>query len=488
MFKKLKLLSGTFKGNSFVETLNHTKNYLLSSVANEGLKFVSIPVFTYLLSPEDYGIINIFGSYVAIFAILLVLNLNGAISRYYYEEKEDFSQFLSFSIALTFSVFSFLIAGFLIFQEQLASWMDLPVSVIPYFIPAVLMGIITSLFRQVFMPRRETKKIRKLAIAETYIGFAFAVGFILLQKHELYLGRLKGDVAIFLIFGFIKIREVFKYTSIRFKFNFSHLKYILSFSIPNIPYLLSGLILSQFDRIMINNMDGAKDAGLYSFAYNIAMLQLMVSNSLHYAWTPNYYAFMNCKNYQDMDKESHLIIKIITLSTIALIFFAREIGMLLSSSGYHSALNVVPIILIGHFFVGLNPFSKNAILYSKKTYITALLTLSAGILNIVLNSIFIPKFGYIAAAITTAVSYFYLYLAEIIVAKFVLKYHIFSPLRMKREFIVLGIAVFLYCFLFNQELLSGIVGVLVKLIIVLIAAATILSDTRNKILQTLNKL
>jgi O-antigen/teichoic acid export membrane protein len=486
MFDKVRKISQKLSGNPFVETLKHTKNYLISSIANEGLKFVSIPVFTYLLTPEDYGIINIFSTYVAIFSILLVLNLNGAISRYYYEEKDDFKEFLGFSISLAFSVFSFSFAALLLFRSQIASWLELPVSVIPYFIPAVLLGIIASIFSQVFQPRKETKKIRKLAIAQTYIGFALAVVFILLQKNELYLGRLKGDVAIFLIFGFIKLRDVLKFTSFKFKFNKIHLKYILAFSIPNIPYLLSGLILSQFDRIMINNIDGAKDAGLYSFAYNIAMLQLMVSNSLHNAWTPNYYAFMNRKNYEDMDKESHLIIKIITLSTIALIFFAKEIGMLLSSSGYHSALYVIPIILIGHFFVGLGPFNKNAILYSKKTYITALMTLSAGALNIILNSIYIPKFGYEAAAITTGVSYFYLYLAELLIAKYVLRFHIFSPLKMKGEFFILGISVLLYYYLFNQDF-AGFTSFLLKIIVISTAAVAIFWGMIYKNLLTLKK-
>ncbi|HPJ68323.1 MAG TPA: oligosaccharide flippase family protein [Desulfobacteraceae bacterium] len=486
MFKSLSKASKAVQEAPFFETLNHSKNYLISSVAQEGLKFVSIPVFTYLLTVEDYGIINIFSSYVSIFVILLVFNLHGAVSRYYYEEKEDFNQFLGFSIALVGCIYSFSIAGFLIFQRHISSWIELPESVIPYFIPAVLMGIISSLFRQVYQPRKETKRIRRVSIAQTYVGFALAVGFILLQKDELYLGRLKGDVAVFIIFGFLRMRDVLRYTSFRFKFNKEHLKYILNFSLPNIPYLLSGIIIAQFGRIMLNNTNGSEEAGLYSFAYNIATLQIMISNSLHNAWTPNYYAYMNRTNYEVMDNESHLIIKLITLSAIILIMFANELGALLSPDSYHTALNAIPVIILGHFFLGILPFNKNAIQYSKKTYITAATTISAGILNIVLNALFIPKYGYIAAAYSTLASYAYLYIIETIISKYFLKYHIFSPGKLKIEFIVLGGVLILYYLLFSTSSVFSFQNLVLKLLIVGITV-TILFWKKRKLVVSIFK-
>lgn len=487
MFKRISKASKAVQKAPFFETLNHSKNYLIASIANEGLRFISIPVFTYLLTVEDYGIINIFASYVSIFSIILVLNLHGAVSRYYYEEKEDFKQFLGLSISLVGCLFSFSVAGLLIFQKQISNWIELPVSVIPYFIPAVMMGIISSLFRQVFQARRETKKIRRISISQTYVGFALAVGFILLQKDQLYLGRLKGDVAVFLIFGFLMMKDVLKYTSFKFKLNEEHFKYIVNYSLPNIPYLLSGIIVSQFDRIMINNINGSEEAGLYSFAYNIATLQIMVSNSLHNAWTPKYYEYMNRANYQEMDRDSHRIIKLITFALIVLILFAKEIGALLSPSSYHTALNVIPIILTGHFFIGLMPFNKNAILYAKKTYITALTAISTGVLNIVLNVIFIPKYGYVAAAYTTLASYAYLYIIEIIISRFALKYHIFSPGKMKIEFLLLACTLLIYYLFFSKEAGFSFQDLFLKVLIIGLGASIIFWKQKGKIISIFKK-
>ncbi|MBI4234998.1 polysaccharide biosynthesis C-terminal domain-containing protein [Candidatus Peregrinibacteria bacterium] len=59
--------------------------------------------------------------------------------------------------------------------------------------------------------------------------------------------------------------------------------------------------------------------------------------------------------------------------------------------------------------------------YEKKNIYLSLVVLAAGVLNVILNALFIPDFGYIAAAYTTAVSYFAMAVFAFIVSKKVLK-------------------------------------------------------------------
>ncbi|MCD6579591.1 polysaccharide biosynthesis C-terminal domain-containing protein, partial [bacterium] len=60
-------------------------------------------------------------------------------------------------------------------------------------------------------------------------------------------------------------------------------------------------------------------------------------------------------------------------------------------------------------------------LYKKKTLLVSINSLIAGILNIILNYIFIPKYGIFAAAFTTMVSFFFLAILHYINARFILK-------------------------------------------------------------------
>lgn len=435
------------KKSSFYETLVHSKNYFVTTLANEGLKFLSIPILTYLLSTSDYGVLNIFASWVSIFAVIAVANLSGAISRYYYEFSRDFGYFLGFSIVITAAAFSFSVVLILLFRKTLMQWMELPNMVVFFFIPAVLFEIINLIFRQVYQPLKQSKRIRKYSIGTVYITFALTIAFILLREDTKYIGRLQALVVVSGFYSVIKLRDVLKYAKIGFRKRY--LKYIVNFSVPNIPYLLSGVILSQFDRIIINNQMGSSEAGLYSFAYNIGMLQLMVSNAIHNAWTPKYFANMHKNENSEIIKDASYFSRLMALAACFLILYGVEIGSVLSSSSYHASLYLIPLIVIGHFFVGISPFNKNAILHAKKTYITAAMTLSAGLINIVLNVWLIPIYGVVAAAYSTVFCYLTLFVTEYLVSKYYLKKVVVPLYTFKRAIIVLVLGASVYYAFFN---------------------------------------
>lgn len=429
------------------ETLMHSKDYLSIALANEGLKFLSIPVLTYLLSTADYGILNIFGSWVSILSILFVLNMNGAISRYYYEYSKDFGYFLGYSLLLALVFFTVSAVIMICNRAYFAELFELPEPVIWFLVIAVLFEVINLSFRQVFQPRKETKRIRKYSIGAVYITFVFTVLLILLREDDKYIGRLQSLILVGGIYSIIKFRDILKFVKLGFRARY--FQYIWRFCLPNIPYLLSGVILSQFDRIMINKELGNSDAGLYSFAYNIGMLQLMVSNAIHNAWTPKYFEAMHSKDHNRIVSDGKLFSRIIAFGAAFLILYGMEIGKLLSAEAYHASLSIIPWIVIGHFFVGISPFSKNAILYEKKTYITALLTFGAGVVNVMLNMYFIPLYGGIAAAYTTLATYMLLFLTEYLVVKYFIKLAII-PLKT----FLLPLVVILGVIMIDQKIFS----------------------------------
>lgn len=216
-----------------------------------------------------------------------------------------------------------------------------------------------------------------------------------------------------------------------------------------IPAYISSILLAQFDRIMINSYIGSAEAGLYSFAYNISSLQIMLANALIYAWVPEYYRYMNDGNYRQHDQDVIKLVRLIALTSCGLILFADQIGRVLGASNYHAALSLIPIIVAGQFFIAFNSFTKNHVSYSKKTYVSAVVILLGATLNVILNIIYIPKHGMIAGAYTTLISYIFQAALMIIAVKYYLKAHITNPLRMLDALFVLGIASVCYYSLMN---------------------------------------
>lgn len=199
------------------------------------------------------------------------------------------------------------------------------------------------------------------------------------------------------------------------------MKYFLHYGVPLIFYSLSGVILAQFDKIMVNKYLGSSAAGLYSFAAIVGSILTVFSSAMFQAWNPDYFKHMDEKNHQQLNTDAYRIFKIVAFCALGLIFFSQEIGMVLSSSSFYEALPVIPIIVIGYIFNAIFMFYGWNIEYEKKNIYLSLVVLAAGALNVILNILFIPDFGYIAAAYNTAVSYFAMAGFAFIVSKKILK-------------------------------------------------------------------
>ena len=98
--------------NNFIDFLKHSRNYLIASVATSSLAFVAIPVYTRLLSTEDYGIVSVFMGVVSLVAPIMTLSTDRAVSRYYFDKKSknDYVLFYLF--------FLILFIGFVIFKSH----------------------------------------------------------------------------------------------------------------------------------------------------------------------------------------------------------------------------------------------------------------------------------------------------------------------------------------------------------------------------------
>jgi O-antigen/teichoic acid export membrane protein len=135
MLKKLKLDSNT------ISFLKHGKNYLSASLLTKGLSLISIPVMTRLLSPSDYGILAVFMSLAGILGIFFGFGIRGAISRYFYENTQDFDRFFSTNLFFV-NLLGIILSIFLyLFRVEISILMNIPVSLVLF---AIVVAFIST--------------------------------------------------------------------------------------------------------------------------------------------------------------------------------------------------------------------------------------------------------------------------------------------------------------------------------------------------------
>ena len=224
-------------------------------------------------------------------------------------------------------------------------------------------------------------------------------------------------------------------------YNREYWTYALKIGLPMIPHGLALILLAQMDRIMIKDILGDADSGLYIFGYSFATLMMIITNAVGQAWLP---WFNETLFAGERDRIRQIHKKLVMLGcflSFAFIVVAPEALMLLSISNdsYWVAKFVVPPIVLGTLAQYFYTNYVNVEIFCKKTTFIAVGSCVAAALNWVLNSAFIPRYGYIAAAYTTLASYLILMVMHFIMARFILKEKVYDDLYMFMAMLVMTV-------------------------------------------------
>lgn len=402
-----------------MELITHSKNYILAQFLTLGLAFLTLPIFTRLMSPVEYGIMSVYISFEGIIAIIFGLGIRGAVSRYYYEDKDDFFDFLSSNVWLILIASVGLTVLAILFINQLQSFLNIPYGMIYIAFGIAIPQAIFQLYESYLQASRKSKKVASLNVIRALLATGLAIAIMLQMDNEKYyakaIGQGAGAITLFIII------LLYLKNNLKFSIKKEHLSYSLVFGLPIIFHLLSQNILNSFDQIIINQLVGPRETGIYSVAYKIGMVQNLISMGILTAWTPIFYEKLNKRKYDDINALAKKYAFIVVLVAVFLIFFAKEIIIILADKKYHEALNIIPVIIISYYFFFLYTMYVNYAFYEKKTKNIAAITIIAGGLNILLNYLLIPKFGYTAAAWTTLISYFTLFLLHFLNVKWIIK-------------------------------------------------------------------
>jgi len=434
-------------GKESFEFINHAKNYMTATFFTKAIGFISVPIFTRLMTPEEYGVLAIFTSLIAISTILMGLNFHGSVMRYYHEEEKNFGEFISSNILFLFLFNIFSIYFINLFKYKIASFIGVELRVLIIAVAVSVFNIPIKILLAYLQSSKQSMKYSVISVSKSIIMIIISVIWVYLLNDRRYLGRMYGQLTIYAILFFLTIIYFVKLGKPKFKKKY--VKYSLIYSIPLMPHALSGFILSYFDRIAINQLTGSLNTGLYSFAYNVGMIMNVVVMAMNKAWVPIFYEKLKNSDYIIINKMASNYAKYIFLAAASLILFSKELVMILADKEYYSALELLPIIILSYVFVFLYTIFANYSFYKKKTGLISLATLLAGIINIGLNYWLIPEFGYIAAAYTTLFSYVLLFIFHYINAKFIMKKNIINFKNIFLDLLMVLVLLFVYLILFS---------------------------------------
>lgn len=377
--------------------------FIVCNVLVRGLSFLTLPIFSRLLTTEEYGQINVYQSWLSLFSIITTLTIWGGVFnvgmvKYSDRKYEMISAFqgLATTITITVGVVCLLLVSSI--QPILKISNHLIICMFVEILTQTPFNLWATEQRYIF----EYKKLIVLTIAMSFMIPLLGIIMVVNTTYKVEAKILSG-IIVQLIFGLY----FFFYNQWRGKrfFSAEFWKYGFLFNVVLVPHYLSMQILNQSDRIMINNMCSSSEAGIYSMAYSFAQLLSLVTNGINSSLTPHIYQSLKTGEEKELKKQTTAVIFVVAFFSIALVAFIPDVFHLLLPEPYYPALKVIPPVAAGAFFLFLYPlFGAVEFYYEENKYITFASVIGAS-LNIFLNYIFIRLFGYVAAAYTTLICY-----------------------------------------------------------------------------------
>ncbi len=457
-------MAQTSKGKVIKAGLGYTvANYLI-----KGLAFLTIPIFSRLLSTTDYGLYNTYHAYESVFASFVGLALYMSLKNAKYKFDKQYHSYISSILLINVIAFiAWELVAFLLFPVY-KNTVGLSLSIVLVLIVHCFCSSVLAYYNMYLSLSYSYKRYMIIALVNAVSNIAVSILLITtVFSDNRYVGRVLGTViplvpiAVYIVYQF--------WRRIRPKINSEYWAFGLKYSVPLIPHAVSQVIMNQFDRIMITNMVNASSAGIYSFAYNIYLIIEVTKGSLDNVWSAWFYEKYNSDDYDGIRKASSTYVLGMFCFVTIIILIAPELIKILGTHDYYDAAYLVAPICVAGFFSFLYSLPTQVEYYHEKTHYISIGTVAAALMNIILNFFFIRKYGYIAAAYTTEFTYLTYFIIHYCIAKKIAGKELFNGLHLLIVSVVIIIIGIISTLLVDKVLVRWlcilpIIGILIRLV------------------------
>ena len=457
--------------------IKNTIIIFLSKFCTQFLSFFLLPLFTSLLSTEEYGYFDLYSTYAWLLAIFLTLQLENGMFRFLIDErknKKGIDSIISNGIVVIFIQLIFFIGLYF------ASLKLLNITNIEYIF---MMTVATSLLNLMLQITRGLGKNIEYSIASIISGVLnviFSFMFIKVLSLKL-LGIVLAYILANLIAAVYLIFKIKIYRYLDFKMlSKTKIKELMVYSFPLIPNSISSWIMNISDKVMISFFLGVSFNGIYSISTKFSILLSHIYTVFSLSWTES--ASMSTNDVDRSNYFSKIInnvfficsfIGLIMLSAMPIIF------KILIQESYFSAYNYIPILILASFFELFSVLIGGVFIALKLPKEIATTTIIGGIINITINFLFLKKYGLSIACISTLMSYMYIAMIRYI--------KITKHVKIKLEYtkyilvtILYVISVFLY---YYQSSLISIISIFVFSLIFIKVNYNHITDLIKKVLK-----
>lgn len=394
----------------YKKLLTDTGLFAISNFGSKILTFLLVPLYTSVLTTEEYGSADILTTTVNLLYPVLTLSIYDATLRFGLDRRYDHRKVFCTSILLTIiAAIGLLFVTPLVWRKD-----NLFGSYWWLFVGIFVSAAFQMCFSNYVKSRNMTAIFAIQGILYTLVFLIFNIVFLLYIKLGIVGYLLSIIIAGFSSCIYMLIASKCYSDLFPFKIEKEISMEMLRYSVPMIPSSVAWWINASADKYMILGMIGVSANGLYGIAHKIPTIFSTVSNLFSQAWRISAISNYDEKNKQEYYSQIYRKYSLMCIyACMILITMSQLLAKILFRSEYYEAWKFVPSLILAALFEAYAGFLASLYAAAKRTKILSISTCLGAVVNIVLNYACIKMLGAIGAPIATMLSFVVVWLIRL---------------------------------------------------------------------------
>ena len=398
--------------NNAKELAKNTAIISIGKICTQLVSFLLLPVYTGILSTEEYGAVDLVITYTSLLLPIITLQLDQAIFRFVIEKrgnKKSISDIISSIYIISFMTIILFTAFYMFISPYINSQYKyyLLANLVANCISAIMLQTARGLGKNgVYAAGSFFSASSMVLLNVLFIVFLHMGAYGMIYAH--IIGSIICSVYVFFVL------KIYEYIKFRIP-EISYIKRFLGYSLPLIPNQISWWILSASDRTVILWKMGVAFNGVYSIAGKFSNLYAVMYNIFNLSWTE-----LISVHFYDEDREKvfselqDMVVRLLICIYLGIVSVMPFAFPLMIDAKYADAYYQIPILMLGIFFSAMIGVMSAYYIADKNTKVIAKTSMSCAIINLVLDITLMPFIGLYAASIASAIAYFVMYIVRYI--------------------------------------------------------------------------
>lgn len=383
-----------------------TFNYGLGQTLPLLIGFLLIPLYTAVLTPVDYGIVEICATLTALLSVFMRFGVPGAVSRFYYDHPEgaELNDYVT-SVAWFLRTNAVVVgavaigAGYFFVRAFVPELPFFPY--VPLAVAAAMLATNSDLQRRLIQVRRQSSYSAKLSVANSLLAILLTLVFVLGFRWGA-LGMLTAQVltsAAFLVNATLYLAPDLK-GQLRMDVVRKSVAYGSGIFAS---HLMAGM--GPFvTRTILAGAASVSAVGLFALASRVMSPLAIGSTAFTSAYMPEYFAARKNGSAASLRALARVESSIWTLGvqgSLAAALLGPPCLLLLTPERFHGAAPLVPILAIGFLGQMLYALMSPEMFYLKTRWMPPLVTTCSMTTTIVLSAVLVGPYAAHGVAVAT---------------------------------------------------------------------------------------